>query len=141
MTAHLKSCNSSCSGITIGMQQHTDFGFPWHLIFITALARGVPTGHLQHPFFALTSWPLAAPVPFGCLPPPPFPGGAVCASGQLPDVQSLETAWMSPSPSSPSLLLPSPLPLQGVAWASAASGCLRGHGRRHRRSSRQIFDQ
>jgi hypothetical protein len=67
MPAHFffKSGNSSCSGVPIGMQWQRDFGLPWSLIFITALARGVPTGYLQPHFLALTGWPLAVPVPFG----------------------------------------------------------------------------
>jgi hypothetical protein len=62
MPVHLKFCNSSsgCSGIATGMQWQTDYGLPWRLIFITALARGVPTGHPQPHFFTLTGWPLAA---------------------------------------------------------------------------------
>ncbi len=52
------------------MQWHTDFGLPWRLIFITALARGVPTGHLQPHFLALTGLPLAAPVPSATYPTP-----------------------------------------------------------------------
>ncbi len=72
-----------CSAICV--QRHTDFGLPWSLIFITALARGVPTGHLQQYFLALTGWPMAAPVPFGCL---PYPDDTVCASGWIPAAPS-----------------------------------------------------
>ncbi len=118
MPAHLKSCYSSCSRIAIGMQLHTDFGLPGCLMLITALARGVPTGHLQPHFWALTGWPLT--VPFGCL---PFLGDAVGASGWLPAALSSDTAlnpWMSQLPSPPSLSLPSPSRLPGVAWAWAA---------------------
>ncbi len=110
---------------------------PWRLIFITALARGVPTGHLQPHFLGLTDWPLAEPVPFGY---PPCPGDTVFASGRLPAAPSLDTAWMSPSPSLPSLSLPSLLPSPGVAWASAASGRRHRRGRRRGRRIRQILD-